>query len=132
MCLPAVLIIHHFTSNFLKIIDKKSSKESGINLPFVKYMVDQYKIYSLAKWNIQGSLNEFPDFFVWALSLIVHTWNSGPLQSNLLWLQCVCCTITTTSGRPMEVLLCECVNDLCHSHFHLLNCLITTACDLRE
>ena len=27
----------------------------------------------------------------------------------------------------MEVLLCECVNDLRHSLFHLLNCLITTA-----
>ena len=33
---------------------------------------------------------------------------------------------------PMEVLLCECVNDLYHSPFHLLNCLITTACELRE
>ena len=28
---------------------------------------------------------------------------------------------------PMEVLLCERVNDLRHSLFHLLNCLITTA-----
>ena len=28
----------------------------------------------------------------------------------------------------MEVLLCERVNDLRHSLFHLLNCLITTAC----
>ena len=28
---------------------------------------------------------------------------------------------------PMEVLLCERVNDLRHSFFHLLNCLITTA-----
>ena len=33
---------------------------------------------------------------------------------------------------PMEVLLCECVNDLRHSLFHLLNCLITTASELRE
>ena len=32
----------------------------------------------------------------------------------------------------MEVLLCERVNDLRHSLFHLLNCLITTACELRE
>ena len=30
----------------------------------------------------------------------------------------------------MEVLLCECVNDLHHSLFHLLNCLMTTACDV--
>ena len=34
---------------------------------------------------------------------------------------------------PMEFLLCERVNDLRHSLFHLLNCLITTtACELRE
>ena len=33
---------------------------------------------------------------------------------------------------PMEVLLCECVNDLRHNLFHLLNCLITTASELRE
>ena len=32
----------------------------------------------------------------------------------------------------MEVLLCERVNGLRHSHFHLLNCLITTASELRE
>ena len=47
---------------------------------------------------IQGSLNKFPDFFVWALLLIEHTWNSSPLQSNLLQLQCTCCTVPTTSG----------------------------------
>ena len=32
----------------------------------------------------------------------------------------------------MEVLLCERVNDLRHSLFHLPNCLITTASELRE
>ena len=32
----------------------------------------------------------------------------------------------------MEVLLCERVNDLCRSRFHLLNCLITTASEFRE
>ena len=42
----------------------------------------------------------FQTFFIWALLLIVHTWNSSPLQSNLLRLQCTCCTIPTTSGRP--------------------------------
>ena len=38
----------------------------------------------------------FQTFFVWALSLIVHTWNSSPLRSNLLRLQCTC-TVPTTS-----------------------------------
>ena len=32
----------------------------------------------------------------------------------------------------MQVLLCERVNDLRHSLFHLLNCLITTASEVKE
>ena len=36
------------------------------------------------------------------------------------------------SNGPMEDLLCEPVNDFRHSLFHLLNCLITTASELRE
>ena len=35
-------------------------------------------------------------FYVWAL---LHTWNSSPLRSNLLRLQCTYCTVTKTSGR---------------------------------
>ena len=33
-------------------------------------------------------LISFQTFFIWALLLIVHTWNSSPLWSNLLRLQC--------------------------------------------
>ena len=33
---------------------------------------------------------------------------------------------------PIEVLLCERVKDLRHSLFHILNYLITTACELKE
>ena len=44
----------------------------------------------------------FQTFFVWALLLIVYTWNSSPLWSNLLRLQCTCCTVPTTSGRLHE------------------------------
>ena len=33
---------------------------------------------------------------------------------------------------PMEVFFCERVNDLRHSLFHLLNCLITTASELKD
>ena len=36
--------------------------------------------------------------------LIVHTWNSSPLRSKLLRLQCTC-TVPTTSGRPHENIL---------------------------
>ena len=49
---------------------------------------------------MRGSLNKFPDFFfVWALLLIVQTWNSSPLRSNLPRLQCTCCIVPTTSAR---------------------------------
>ena len=51
----------------------------------------------------------FQTFFVWALLLTVHTWNSSPLQSNLLQLQYTCCTVPTTSGRPHgSPLVCVC------------------------
>ena len=53
----------------------------------------------------RGSLYKFLDFFfVWALLLIVHTLNSSPLRSNLLWLQFTC-TVPTTSGKNQESLL---------------------------
>ena len=41
----------------------------------------------------------FQTFLVWALLLTVHTWNSCPLPSNPLRLQCTC-TFPTSSGRP--------------------------------
>ena len=41
----------------------------------------------------------FQTFFVWALLLIVHTWNSTPLRSNLLRLQSTCYTVPTTSRK---------------------------------
>ena len=34
--------------------------------------------------------------------------------------------------KALEVILCERVNDLRHSLFYLLNCLITTASEFRE
>ena len=74
----------------------------------------------------------FQTFFVWALLLVVHIWNSRPLRNNLLLLQCTCCTFQQLLEGPKEVLLCERVNDPRHSLFHLLSCLITTASELRE
>ena len=69
-------------------------------------------------------------FFVWALLLIVHKWNSSPLRSNLLRLQSTCSTVPTTSARPHGSPPVSGVNDLRHSLFHLLNSLITTASEL--
>ena len=42
---------------------------------------------------------------MWALLLIAHTWNSSPLRSNILRLQCTCCTVPKTSARPHGSLL---------------------------
>ena len=42
----------------------------------------------------------FQTFIVWALLWIVLTWNSSTLRSNPIQLQCLCCTVPTTSGRP--------------------------------
>ena len=44
-------------------------------------------------------------FLFWQLGrghyvTIVHTWNSSPIRSSLLRLQCICCTLPTTSGTP--------------------------------
>ena len=41
---------------------------------------------------------------IWTLLLIVHTWNSTTLRSNLLRLQCTC-TVPTNSSRPHGSLL---------------------------
>ena len=50
---------------------------------------------------IQMAYDKFPDFFfVWALLLIIYTWNSSPLRSNLLRMQCTSCTVPTTSWKP--------------------------------
>ena len=42
----------------------------------------------------------FQALFVCALLLIVHIWNSSPLPSYLLRMQCTYCTVPTTSRRP--------------------------------
>ena len=65
-----------------------------------KYLIDKMCLEIIYILNIRGAYNKFPDFFIWALLLIVHTWNSSPLRCNLLRLQCTCCTIPTTSGTP--------------------------------
>ena len=73
----------------------------------------------------------FQTFFVWALLLRVHTWNSNPFEvissgcNALLPFQQIL-------GGHMEVFLCERINNLRYSLFHLLNCLITTASEIRE
>ena len=42
----------------------------------------------------------FQTFFVWALLLVVHSWNSSTIRSNLLRQHYTCFTVPTTSARP--------------------------------
>ena len=73
----------------------------------------------------------FQTFFVWALLLIVHeTLVSFEVFSS----DCNALVVPFQQlmEGPMDALLCERVNDPRHSLFHLLNCLITTASELRE
>ena len=82
---------------------------------------------------IRGSLNKFPDFFRMGTfidskkheTLVPFEVISSGCNELLVQFQ-------QLLERPMEVLLCECVNDLRHKLFHLHNCLITTASELRD
>ena len=70
-----------------------------------KYWRSVPLILLIDSWNTNTQRYEVPSinfqtFFVWALLSIVHTWNSSPLRSNLLRLQCTCCAVPATSGRP--------------------------------
>ena len=74
----------------------------------------------------------FPDFFRMGtfidsthMKLLSPSKYSPPAEMHLLPFQ-------ELRQGPIEVLLCERVNDLRHSLFHLLNCLITTDSELRE
>ena len=80
----------------------------------------------------------FQTFFVWALLLIVHTWNSCPLRSNLFRLQRTCCTVLTT-GRKVPwksscvsvsmtfVFVFLCLGEPAYFHWEL--CLLVIAVD---
>ena len=66
------------------------------------------------------------------LLLIVHTWNSSPLWSNLLRLKCSCSTVPTTSGRPYESPLVWACQSPSSQPIYLLNSLKATASERRE
>ena len=75
----------HTTSRFLAInlfhVSLTSDSETSADISHT------YEVHTIS----------FQTFYVWALLLIVHTWNSSPIRSNLLQLQCTC-TVPTNSG----------------------------------
>ena len=82
---------------------------------------------------VRGAYDRFPDFFGYGHFYWSYTHETLvsfeviPSGFNALVVP-----FQQLLEGPMEDLLCECGNELRHSLFHLLNCLITTACELRE
>ena len=74
-------------------------------------------------YEIQGAHNKIPYFFL--CGTFIETLVPFEVISSHRYALVV--PFQQLLEGPMEALLCECVNDLRQSHFHLLNCLITTA-----
>ena len=81
---------------------------------------------------IRGSLNKFPDFF--RMGTFIDSTHETLVLFEVISSGCNAFVVSAQQflEGPMEVLLCERVNDLRHSLFHLLNYLITLASELRE
>ena len=86
-----VLPIHQSPSN-------EPSPSDGVNVCKEVLKILDFRGY-------EGHTISFQTFFVWSLLLIVHIWNSSPLRSSLLRLQCTCFNVPTTSGRPNGIRL---------------------------
>ena len=80
-----------------------STKIANLTLIYI-YMYIYIYIY-ICIYIYEVHTISFHTFCVWALLLIVHTWNSSHLRSCLLRLQCTCCIVPTTSGRHHGCLL---------------------------
>ena len=76
---------------------------------------------------IRDSLNKFPNLF----RMDTHE-TQVPFEVISSGCNALVVLFKQLPEGPMEVLLCEHVNDLCQSLFPLLSCLITTVSDLRE
>ena len=83
--------------------------------------------------SLRGSLNKFPDFFCIGTFIDKYTHETlVPFEVISSGCNALVVPFQQLLEGPMEVLLCERVNDLHQRLFHLLNCLITTACELWE
>ena len=87
----------------------------------------EYYSQRVAAIYIRGSLNKFPDFF--RMGTFIDSTHMKLVLFEVISSGCNALVVPFQQllEGPMEVLLCERVNDLRHSLFHLLNCLITTA-----
>ena len=84
-------------------------------------------------YNIRGSLNKFIDFFRMGTHKTMYTHETlVPFEVISSGYNALVVPFQQLLQGLMEVLLCDCLNNLRRSLFHLLNCLITTASELRE
>ena len=93
------------------------------------FFIATMQIYCRSRYEVHAI--SFQTFFIWALLLIVHTWNSSPFEV----ISSGCNALVPFQKileDSMEVLLCDCVSAFRHSLHHLFNCLITTVSELRE
>ena len=82
--------------------------------------------------HIRGSLNMFPDFFRMSTFIdSTHMKLYVPFKVIYSGRNALVVPFQQLRESPMNV-LCERVNDIRHSLFHLLNCLRTTASEIRE
>ena len=81
---------------------------------------------------IRGPLNKLLDFF--RMGTFIDSTHETLVPFQVISPSCNALVVPFQQllEGSMDVLLCERVNDLRHSLFHLLNCLITTASKLRE
>ena len=81
---------------------------------------------------IRGSLDKFSDFF--CMGIVIDSTHETLLPFEVISSSCNALVVPFQQllEGAMELLLWERVNDLRPSLFHLLNCLITTALELRE
>ena len=84
------------------------------------------------KLYIRGAYDKFLDFFIWQFYRLYTHETLVPFEVIYSGFNALVALFQQLLEGPMEVLLCERVNDLRHRLFHLLNCLITTPSELRE
>ena len=105
---------------------------------FISYDCSHYNmsisiIYIYIYIYIRGAYDKFPDFFCMG-TFIDSTYMKTIVPFEVISSGCNALVVVFQQLLEglMEVLLCERVNDLHHSLYHLLNCLIMTASELRE
>ena len=113
------ILRHSYWNNKFEIWSTSSAIKVGICLSIYIY--------------IWSSYDKFPDFFRMG-TFIDSTHMKHFVSFEVISSSCNALVVPFQQflQLPMELLLCDHVNDLRHSIFHLLNCLITTASELRE